>query len=237
MRFIMGLREDFEPTRASLLSRSPTPSLDAAVKELISEENHRPTYHMTSSDHVLATPSPQPPIVAFTAPLRTNSGRPISQSPRGTHCKFCRAKGHDIFVCRKLQKFVQKQNKVSLPQVAAVCPSNPLVPTGPSLASSLTTVDIEAVVQQVLSRTPTALSVTSSKQPWFFDTACCNHMTPDESQFSDKVPLEHPITIYTANGTPMLVSHKRIISSTCLSLSDTFHIPKLSLNLLSVGQL
>ena len=46
MHFIMGLHEDFEPTRASLLSRSSTPSLDAAIKELISEENRRPTYHM-----------------------------------------------------------------------------------------------------------------------------------------------------------------------------------------------
>ena len=68
MHFMMGLHEDFEPTRAFLLSRSLTPSLDAAVKELISEENHRLTYHMSSSDHVLATPSPQPPITAFTAP-------------------------------------------------------------------------------------------------------------------------------------------------------------------------
>ena len=62
-------------------------------------------------------------------------------------------------------------------------------------------------------------------------------MTPDESQFSDKAPLEHPITIYTADGTLMPVSHKGTISSSCLSLNDTFHIPKLSLNLLSVGQL
>ena len=68
MHFMMGLREDFEPTRVSLLSRSPTPSLDATVKELIFEENRRPTYHMSSSDYVLATPSPQPPIAAFTAP-------------------------------------------------------------------------------------------------------------------------------------------------------------------------
>ena len=58
MHFMMGLCEDFEPIRASLLSRSPTPSLDAAVKELISEENCRLTYHMSSSDYVLATPSP-----------------------------------------------------------------------------------------------------------------------------------------------------------------------------------
>ena len=90
--------------------------------------------------------------------------------------------------------------------------------------------DIEAVIQQVLSRTSTALSVTSGKQPWFFDTACCNYMTLDESQFSDKAPLEHPITIYTADGTPMPVSYKGTISSPCLSLNDTFHIPKLSLN-------
>ena len=39
MHFMMRLREDFESTRASLLSQSPTPSLDAAVKELISDEN------------------------------------------------------------------------------------------------------------------------------------------------------------------------------------------------------
>ena len=76
---------------------------------------------------------------------------------------------------------MQEHNKASLPRAAAVCPSDPSVPTGPSLASSLTTVDIEAVVQQVLSRTSTAFSITSGKQPWFFDTACCNHMTPDES--------------------------------------------------------
>ena len=62
-------------------------------------------------------------------------------------------------------------------------------------------------------------------------------MTLDESQFSDKASLEHPITIYTADGTPMPVSHKGTISFHCLSLSDTFHIPKLSLNLISVGQL
>ena len=147
MHFMMGLREDFEPTRASLLSRSLTLSLDAAAKELIFEENYRPTHQMSSSDHVLATSSPQPLIAAFIAPPRINSGRPTSQSSKGTRCEFCRAKGHDISVCHKLQKFVQEQNKASLPRAAAVCPSDSSVPTGPSLASSLTTADIEVVVQ------------------------------------------------------------------------------------------
>ena len=102
---------------------------------------------MSSSDHVLATPSPQPPIAAFITPPRINSGRPNSQSTKGTHYEFCHTKGHDISVCRKLQKFVQEHNKVSLPWVAAVCPSDPSVPTGLSLASSFTMTDIEAVVQ------------------------------------------------------------------------------------------
>ena len=68
MHFMMGLRQDFEPTRAFLLSQSPTPSLNAAVKELISEENRWLTHHMSSSDHVLTKPSLRPPIVAFTTP-------------------------------------------------------------------------------------------------------------------------------------------------------------------------
>ena len=120
---------------------------------------------MSSSDHVLATPSPQPLIVAFTTPPRIKFGFPTSQSSKGTYYEFCRAKGHDISVCRKLQKFAQEQNKAFLPRVVAICPSDPSVPTGSSLAFSLTTADIEAIVQQVLSRPSTALSVTSSKQP------------------------------------------------------------------------
>ena len=115
MHFMMGLREDFKPTRVSLLSRFPTPSLDAPNKELISEENRRPTHHMSSFDHVIATPSPQPPIATFTTPLQINSGCPTFLSSKGTRYECCRAKGHDILVCRKLQKFMQEQNKASFP--------------------------------------------------------------------------------------------------------------------------
>ena len=76
MHFMMRLREYFKPTRASLLSWSLTSSLVATVKKLISEENRQPIYHMSSSDHVLATPfsPPLPPIATFTAPPWINSG-------------------------------------------------------------------------------------------------------------------------------------------------------------------
>jgi hypothetical protein len=57
-QFMTDLREDFEPTRTALLSRSHLLSLDTAVKELISEENWRHRHHLPSSDVVLATPRP-----------------------------------------------------------------------------------------------------------------------------------------------------------------------------------
>ena len=37
MHFIMGLGENFEPTRAFLLNWSPTSSLNATIKKLISK--------------------------------------------------------------------------------------------------------------------------------------------------------------------------------------------------------
>ena len=60
---------------------------------------------------------------------------------------------------------MQEQNKAFLPRAAVIRPLDSLVPTGPSLVSSLITTDIEAVIQQALSRTSTALFVTSGKQP------------------------------------------------------------------------
>ena len=82
-QFMMGLREDFEPTQAALLSPSPLPSLDAAVKELISEENRHPHHHLSSSNVVLATPRPS----------SSSSDRPR------LICTYCQKLGHDIPEC------------------------------------------------------------------------------------------------------------------------------------------
>jgi hypothetical protein len=71
---------------------------------------------------------------------------------------------------------------------------------------------------------------------WFLDSACCNHMTDNPHLTSAHTPLVLP-TITTANGSAMTVSHVGSISTPNLSVSDVFCVPKLHLNLLSVGQL
>ena len=44
-------------------------------------------------------------------------------------------------------------------------------------------------------------------------------------------------TIYTANGSPMHVSHLGNVSTLALTVSNVYQIPQLTHNLLSVGQL
>uniref|UniRef100_A0A2N9G9D7 Integrase catalytic domain-containing protein n=1 Tax=Fagus sylvatica TaxID=28930 RepID=A0A2N9G9D7_FAGSY len=151
-QFMMGFCEDFEPTQATLFSCSPLPSVDAVVKELISEENRRPHHHLSSSD-----PS------------------------------------HDITECYRKKKDDKRKQHQS--------------------------------------------HVTSGNKSWLLDSACCNHMTPHASHFSQKTPLAPSPIIYTADSSHMSVSHIGTISSPGLTILDTYLVPKLSLNLLSVSQL
>ena len=62
-------------------------------------------------------------------------------------------------------------------------------------------------------------------------------MTPHASHFSQKKLLAHSLIIYTTDSSHMFVSHIGTVSSPNLTILDTYLVLKLSLNLLSVGQL
>jgi hypothetical protein len=62
-------------------------------------------------------------------------------------------------------------------------------------------------------------------------------MTPHASHFSQKTHLAHSPIIYTTDSSHMSVSHIGTNSSPNLIIPDTYLVPKLSLNLLSIGQL
>lgn len=108
-----------------------------------------------------------------------------SQSSKGSYCKFSCTKGHDIFVYRKFQKFLQKQNKGCLPQATAILH----IHLWPSHSLQLT---FEAVVQHILSSTFIALFVTLGIHSWFFDNVRCNHVTCDAYQFFKKNTFSMP---------------------------------------------
>ncbi|KAM4087432.1 hypothetical protein ACJW30_10G177100 [Castanea mollissima] len=76
-----------------------------------------------------------------------------------------------------------------------------------------------------------------SPSSWLMDSACCNHMTPHSSLFSELKPAPHPLTIRTANGSTMSGHNIGSVSTSNFSVSGVFNVPDLSYNLFSVGQL
>ena len=62
-------------------------------------------------------------------------------------------------------------------------------------------------------------------------------MSSDSQLFSFVIPTTHAPLIQTANGSHISTSHTSSVSTPTLSLSDTYLIPNLTLNLISIGQL
>ena len=84
----------------------------------------------------------------------------------------------------------------------------------------------------------TALSVLpGNSQTWLFDSACCNHMTPYSSLFSKFDPAPHPLNIHIADGSTMHGNSLGFVLTSNLSVPGVFHVPDLSYNLWSMGQL
>ena len=97
---------------------------------------------------------------------------------------------------------------------------------------------VQAVCMASNASLSTALSVLPGKsQTWLFDSAYCNHMTPHSSLFSKLDPTPHPLNIHIVDGSTMHGNSLGFVSTSNLSIPGVFHVPDLSYNLCSVGQL
>ncbi|GKV29674.1 hypothetical protein SLEP1_g38579 [Rubroshorea leprosula] len=100
-------------------------------------------------------------------------------------------------------------------------------------------VNLESLKQVILNlfNAPTTLSTASGTKPWYFDSGCCNHMSSITAYFSSVSPNNSFPNIYSADGSRMSVSHIGNVYTKSLTLPNALLVPKLSYNLLSVGQL
>jgi hypothetical protein len=155
-------------------------------------------------------------------------------------CAFCKHRGHTIDRCNMRAGILQRS--VALTAAEFVRPSDAASFDLVSLTTPTYNIaDLQALFSQVQalssSVSNSALSVTPGiSSEWFLDSACCNHMTNNPHLTSAHTPPVLP-TITTADGSAMTVSHVGSISTPNLSIFDVFCVPKLHLNLLSVGQL
>ena len=109
---------------------------------------------------------------------------------------------------------------------------------------AMSTYDLKNIIANVIHMVGNAsysssLSALSGMSPssWLMDSACCNHMTPHLSLFSELKPALHPLNIHIANGSTMSGHNIGSVSTSNLSVPRVFNVPDLSYNLFSVGQL
>ena len=198
---------------------------------------------------VLATPAtvsqsapvfPSTGSSAYTSKWKGNNTRRQHNKKPLLIYSFYKNKGHSIEACYTRQRILK--NTAALTQSELSTMESPSQPSQEaSTTPSLSLADLQDMVNQVhipsSSASNTALSTVSGNSPtWLLHSACCNHMSSSPNVIPSHTPSSLP-TIYTANDSSMHVSHQGTISTPNLSVSNVYHIPQLTHNLLSVGQL
>ena len=159
-------------------------------------------------------------------------------------CNFCERFSHNIETC-------YLRNKTTISVFAAIVANTesvqPMAPVSAQSKSSghtftISIDDLKNIIANVICMVGNAyysssLSTLSGMSPssWLMDSACCNHMTPHSSLFSEFKPAPHPLDIRTANGSTMSGHNISSVSTSNLSVPGVFNVPDLSYNLFSVG--
>lgn len=246
----MALNQTFKLVRASLLHCVPLPTLESVVSELISEETRLGIAKPNHTDAVLTVR----PLYSLRPKSSIRpSGSYRSSSNTGDFCRYCRQIGHLLEDCPKILNPVCSychQNGHLAKDCSKLSdsarrnkPTHPVAATTEQYTSIVTptvaTTDLASLLKQVLSNASnsfTDLSATSGTS-WYFDSACCNHMTNNSMIFFSKISNSHIPSIQIADGYIVPVTYVGHLFTNNLSFPDTYFIPNLTLNLIFVGQL
>uniref|UniRef100_A0A2N9FBP6 Integrase catalytic domain-containing protein n=1 Tax=Fagus sylvatica TaxID=28930 RepID=A0A2N9FBP6_FAGSY len=243
IQFLMALTSEFEPVRATLLQQVPLPTLEFAMSQLLSHETRLRTLQPHHPDAVLATATrPSSSSSSRNGPKYCKNchkqGHLLAECPT-IQCRYCHKIGHIVYNCPTKPPKPGQSGILPRPvnhSVAVAAEDSPSDPSLSSIPVSELGPMVFTMVKQFLSSSDKVSSAVSGNT-WYFDSACCNHMSPDSQLFSSIIPTTHAPLIQTANGSHLAASHTGSVSTSTLSLSDTYLIPNLTLNLISVGQL
>jgi hypothetical protein len=224
-----------------LLHRSPFPTLDTAIFELVRAENRSQTKCSYPNHTVLAAPSSSSLSFQQEHFDRLNTPSLLPKSHNNYYCQLCQRRGHTMDRC-----WSKRRSNAPIAAAAHIeSDSSKVAPSSHASGSDITlfAVDFETIVNQViLSRSGSAFSfilsvLLGTSSPWLFDSTCCNHMTPQPTSSTIYVPSPHSSLIHTIDGSITTVKNIGTINTSSLFVLEVFHVPELSFNLLSVGQL
>jgi hypothetical protein len=234
-QFLMKLRGEFEAIRSNLMNRQPVPFLDICVGELLREEQRIITQAVLEQKAQTSTPIP----VAYTAQGRSKGGRNMSN----VQCYSCKGFGHIATTCtKKFCNYCKKTGHI-IKDCSIRPPKKSETAYNVSVGSSNTPSPGQSsitpeMVQQMIVSALSALGLSGNRnsipKPWYFDSAASNHMTNTALPLNNVQKYKGNLHIRTADGNPLSITAVGDISAL---LNTVFVSPKLSTNLISVGQL
>jgi len=260
--FVMGLRSEFEPIRVQLLGRPTLPTLAEALSALMAEETRLKTmsaFSPMSQLSVLAAPSMSDQVAAAATSQKT----PCSHCGRTNHPdERCFKKYPHLLVQMRKRASSRRgipasssSTHVAAPsQLQAAAPQLPqdYVPQPSATIYQLfpqhqqpsahqfqqqSSNTISAPVSACMSASP----LSSTSQPgtsfWVLDSGASFHMTSNSSHLDSCQPLSHNRCVQTADGNFCSVTHQGNLVTSNFDVSGVSLVPKLSMNLISVGQL
>ena len=159
--FLMSLHKDFEPIRGQLLNRSPAPSLDTAVNELVREEARLATLQAQNKFNVLAI-TPSTPLIE--QPQQSGDSYGSSNRRKQTNkkfCNYCKRPSHTIETCYRCNK--------STTAVANIEPTPPMASTSVESKSSGFTINLSSTeLQEIIAQAVRMAGNASLPLPYLF---------------------------------------------------------------------
>ena len=158
-------------------------------------------------------------------------------------CNFCKRFGHSIETCYRRNKSAVTISAATVANTESVQPMAPISAQSKSSGSTFSIsrddfINIIANVIRMVGNTSYSSSLLAlsgmSPTSWLMDSACCNHMTPHSSLFSELQHARYPLNICTANGSTMSGHNIGSVSTSNLSVPGVFNVPDLSYNLFSM---
>ncbi|KAL0546824.1 hypothetical protein IC582_016742 [Cucumis melo] len=235
IKVLMGLPPEYESVRAALLHRSPLPSLDAAIQEILFEEKRLGINLSKHSDVVLASTYSPPGASSTFCKNCKLTGHKFIDCPK-IECRYCHKPGHILDNCPikppRPRSYSTRAKNFTKPRNFSVVAATLDNPTTPQFQIS----DLQSLLNQLISSSSSALAVSSGNR-WLLDSAYCNHMTSNYSLMNTPSPVKSLPPIYAADGNCMNITHIGTVNTPSMNLPHTYCVPNLTFNLVSVGQL
>ncbi|KAL0550370.1 hypothetical protein IC582_014879 [Cucumis melo] len=158
IKVLMGLRPEYEFVRAALLHRSPLPSLDAAIQEILFEERRLGINLSKHSDAVLASTYSPPGASSTFCKNCKLAGHKFINCPK-IECRCCHKPGHILDNCpikpprpRNYSTRAKNFTKPSNSSAATVAPDKSTIP-------QFQISDLQSLLNQLISSPSSALAV------------------------------------------------------------------------------